>query len=312
MATYNVYLGADLTVVFGARSPEHLREQARLVHRQLLGTDFLARAEAIARLLVRERIDVVGVQEVARWSRSCVRSDGSLGEPQVWCDFLTELLSALDRAGSAYDVHAPNANFNGGSTISDDEAISVVGFNVILVRRDSGVDVTGSRTGDYAATLEIPTGMDDLVLTVPRSWGWVDAVAEGSAFRFVNTHTEAYDEATRNAQREELLHQVGDPGVPVVVVGDFNARPESVGMPASFLDAWVVAGDGGQGPTCGQTAELANTDSRLGERIDYVWVRDAVVAGCRVVGNTDEDRTTVARLWPSDHACVVCDVRLPP
>lgn len=311
VATYNVYLGADLTLVFGAQSPEHLREQALLVHRQLLGTDFPARAEAIARLLVRERVDVVGLQEVARWSRSSLGPDGSPLEPEVWCDFLTELLATLERSGTPYDAHAANANFHGGAAISDDEAMSVLGFNVILVRRDSGVEVTGSRTGGYAATLGIPTGMDELVLNIPRSWGWVDAVVDGSAFRFVNTHTEAYDERTRNAQRDELLHGVGDPGMPVVVVGDFNSRPETVGMPESFQDAWVVAGDGGPGHTCGQAADLANVESLLGDRIDYVWVRDAGVESCRVVGDVDADRTTGASVWPSDHACVVCDLRLP-
>lgn len=186
----------------------------------------------------------------------------------------------------------------------------MLGFNVILVRCDAGIEVRGWRTGDYAATLDVPTGIDDLVLTISRSWGWVDAVADGCAFRFVTTHTEAFDAPTRNAQRDELLREVGDPDMPVVVVGDFNSRPESVGMPASFQDAWLLGGDGGPGHTCGQSADLANTHSLLAERIDYVWVRDAEVEGCQVVGDVDADRTPGASLWPSDHACVVCDVQL--
>ena len=44
------------------------------------------------------------------------------------------------------------------------------------------------RTGSYSVTLDIGTGMEGLVLNVPRSWGWVDAVVDGSRFRFVNTH----------------------------------------------------------------------------------------------------------------------------
>ena len=310
VATYNIYLGADLTLVFGAQDPAHLIRQARLVHQQLLATDFPARAEAIARLLARERVDLVGLQEVAQWSRSRVGPDARSGPDEVWCDFLPELLAALGRAGAPYDAHAVNANFQGGSAVSADEAMSVLGFNVVLVRRDSAVTVTGSMTGDFAASLDVATGVDDLVLPVRRSWGWVDLTVGGVAFRFVNTHTEAYDEHTRNAQRDELLDVVGDRVVPVVVAGDFNATAGSVGMPSDFQDAWAVAGDGGPGHTCGQAADLANPRSLLGERIDYVWVRDAEVRSCRVVGDREADRTTGAGLWPSDHACVVADLRL--
>ena len=310
VATYNVYLGADLTLIFGAASPEHLIERAGLVHRQLLGTDFPARAESIARLVARERIDVLGLQEVARWSRAPITADGVPREAQVWCDFLVELLAALDRSGTPYDAYAANASFRGGAAISATEQMSLLGFNVTLVRRGSGVVVTGSATGEFRARVEIPTGMPELVLTVPRSWGSVDLAAGDQRFRFVNTHTEAYDAPVRDAQRDELLQVVGPDGPPVVVVGDFNAGPDEVGMPANFQDAWAVVGDGGPGHTCGQAADLANLDSRLGERIDYVWVRGAGIDACRVVGDTESDRTTAARLWPSDHACVLADIRL--
>ena len=310
VVTYNVYLGADLTLIFGAQSTTHLLEQSQLVYQQLVGTDFPSRAEAIARLIVRERIDVIGLQEVARWSMSSLRRDGSPGEPVLWCDFLTELLHALGCLGMPYDAHGANSNFHGGSAISAEEAMSVLGYNVILVRRDSGVEVTGSATGDFKASLDIATGMDDLVLNIPRSWGWVDATVDGAAFRFVNTHTEAYDADIRNAQRDELLREVGDPATPVVIVGDFNSGPDTVGMPPSYTDAWTDAGGEGPGYTCGQAADLANEDSLLAERIDYIWVRDAAVVSCRVIGDIDTDRTHSRRLWPSDHACVMSDLRL--
>ncbi|MGH3330147.1 MAG: endonuclease/exonuclease/phosphatase family protein [Nocardioidaceae bacterium] len=310
VATYNLYLGADLTLVFGVESPDHLLRQAKLVHDQLQATDFASRAVAIAALLEREQVDVVGLQEVARWSNARLGPDGNAGEAEVCCDFLEELLAALERAGAPYDAHAPNANFNGGAPISGDEAMSVVGHNVILVRRGSGVEVTATSTGDYATLLEIPTGMRELVLEVGRGWGWVDGVVDGLPFRFVNTHTEAYDEHTRNAQRDELLAAIGDPGIPVVIAGDFNARPESVGMPPEYRDAWVAGRGEGERHTCCQGADLANPESALRERIDYLWVRGAEVRSCRVVGNTATDRTAGTNLWPSDHACVLADVSL--
>ena len=57
--------------------------------------------------------------------------------------------------------------------------------------------------------------------------------------------------------------------------------------------------------TCGQGPVLDNPVSKLDERIDYVFVRDADVRECRVVGDQPEDRTRPGGLWPSDHAGVV-------
>lgn len=303
VATYNLYLGADLTVVFHASDEDDLAERARVVLDQVVATDFAGRAEVVARLLVEERVDLVGLQEVARWSR-----DTGGGEPVVWLDFLDELLGAMARHGAAYDVHACTENFRGGARVAGSTAMSVLGHNVVLVRRGSGVEVVGERTGDFSRTLDIVTPMPGLVLNVARSWGWVDAEVDGRPFRFVNTHLEAWDAEVRAAQREELLATIGDPGVPVVVVGDFNAEPSTVGMPREYVDAWAVAGEG-DGLTCGQAADLTGAGS-LGQRIDYVFVRGARVERGWVVGHREQDRTA-SGLWPSDHAGVVAELRIP-
>jgi len=47
------------------------------------------------------------------------------------------------------------------------------------------------------------------------------------------------------------------------------------------------------------------------ERIDYVFVRDADVRRTWTIGDRQDDRSTPHRLWPSDHAGVVADLRLP-
>jgi len=282
VASYNLYLGADLTLVFGASSAEHLTRQARLAHAELRATDFAQRAAAVARVLVRERVDVVGLQEVARWTASSL----SHGAPEVRLDFLPMLLAAAEAEGASYAGHAVNANFEGGARVGAEESISVLGRNVVLVRRGSGVEVEVERTGGFGAAWSVPTGTSDLAVTVRRGWGWVDAALEGRPFRFVNTHLEAYDESVRAAQRDELLAAVGDPGRPVVLAGDFNAVPERVAVPAPYRDAWAVAGEPGLGHTC-----------------------DAEVTACRVVGDRPADRTP-SGLWPSDHAGVVAELRL--
>lgn len=308
VATYNVYLGADLSLVFGATSEEDLVRRARTVYDQMRGTDFPGRARAIAGVLAREKVDVVALQEVSLWARSSASRDVSQ-PPVVWCDFLDELTEALSEAGQPYSVHAANVNFSGSVTVAEEESMSVAGHNVTLVRRDSGVEVSGWETGDYRATLEVAAPMEGLRFRVPRSWGRVDAAVDGAPFCFVNTHTEAYDARIRDAQRDELLDAVGDPGVPVVVAGDFNAPPEAVGMPGQYVDAWTAAGNVDPGYTVGQAADLTNEDSRLAARIDYLWVRGATVEACWRGGHRPEDRTERG-LWPSDHACVVADVLL--
>jgi hypothetical protein len=51
VATYNLYLGADLTPLFAASSPEELVQRAGQVYANVVKTDFPSRATAIAELL---------------------------------------------------------------------------------------------------------------------------------------------------------------------------------------------------------------------------------------------------------------------
>jgi endonuclease/exonuclease/phosphatase family metal-dependent hydrolase len=311
LATYNLYLGADLSRLFDARDPDELAARSTEVRAQLEATRFAERAGAVAALLARERPDVVGLQEVSRWTCAPLREDGSAGDERVVVDFLPELLGALQRVGCRYEPFAVNTNFSGALPVGD-EWVAVQGANVTLVRADSGVRVGAERVGGFAAGHRVGTGLDGVAFPVARSWGLLELGMSGRPLWFVNTHTEAYDGRTRDAQRDELLHIVGDPGLPVVVAGDLNATPEQVGMPPGYADAWSVAGgDPAGGFTCGQAAGLANPRSALSERIDYLFVRGASVSACRVVGDRPEDRSHPHGLWPSDHACVVADVVLP-
>jgi hypothetical protein len=305
VATYNVYLGADLALLFAASTLDELTHRATLVQEQLAATDFAQRACAIAGLLVREGVDVVGLQELSRWGSAPILPDGAIGPDEPLVEFLPLLLDACAAEGAAYDVHAVNENFAGGLPVGD-RWMSILGANAVLVRRDGSFTVTDERTGTFDAALEMPTGIDGVTFPILRSWGAVDGTVDGRPVQFVVTHTEAYDPVPRDAQRDELVAAIDDPGCPVVVVGDFNARPEAVGMPAPYVDAWRAAGnDPAGGFTCGQGAVLDNPVSKLDERIDYVFVRDADVLDCRVVGDQPEDRSCPGGLWPSDHAGVV-------
>jgi endonuclease/exonuclease/phosphatase family metal-dependent hydrolase len=308
VATYNLYLGADLSVLFDVASLDQLAATVTLVRDQLEQTRFEERAHAVAALLAREGPDLVGLQEVTRWTLTDQQPDGSLGPEHALVDFLPTLMAALAAAGCSYDVQVANENFSGAMPVAGDAWLSVAGANVTLVR--SGIEVLDAASATFGQSLDLVTRLEGLSFPVVRSWGRVDLLVDGEPVRFVNTHTEAWDGPIREAQRDELLALNGDVDGPVVIVGDFNATPDLVGMPGEWTDAWTRGG--GDGYTCGQAGGLDNEQSRLHERIDYVWVRGATVTGARVIGDQQADRTTPHRLWPSDHAGVVADVELRP
>jgi endonuclease/exonuclease/phosphatase family metal-dependent hydrolase len=306
VATYNLYLGADLSLVFGLDDEAALRERTAVVHGQLLATRFSDRARALAALLTRERPDLVGLQEVTTWTRA----------ERVWCDFLAELVAALEDRGEPYHAHAVNPTFTGRGVVVDDtgrvEEMALTGGNAVLRRAASPWRVTDEGTASYDVELQVPTVAGTLV-PIGRGWGWVEVGRSGRRVLVVSTHLEAYDARVRAAQRDALLGWMEPRAAgnrTAVVLGDLNATPGLVGMPAGWTDAWVAAGSG-PGHTCCQDPDLANPATRLHERIDYVFVRGVAVRAARVVGDRPEDRTAAkdgARLWPSDHAAVVADV----
>ncbi len=303
VATYNLYLGADLSLLFRVADLDALARQVGVVRAQLDATRFDERADAVAALLSRERPDLVGLQEVSRWV-----STGPDGEEHVLADFLSTLLEALETAGCPYDAHARTAAFGGSMPVSGTDWVSLSGANVTLVRRGGPVRVLGEATGTFATGYRVVTGIDGVTFPIQRGWSRLDVRVDGRPLRFVNTHTEAYDGPVRDKQRDEVLAATDDADVPVVLVGDLNAGPDTVGMPAGWTDAWTRGT--GDGFTNGQAADLANETSTLRERIDYVWVRGGEVLSAWVVGDRPEDRTSPHHLWPSDHAGVVADLDL--
>lgn len=302
VATYNLYLGADLGLLLGDVSADQLVELTAEVLRQLEVTAFPGRAEAVARLIVRERIDLVGLQEVCTW-----HSDDRL----MW-DCAEELLAALAALGEPYDVVVSQLSFGGSGTVEKGGrpvTMRLEGRNMILRRRGSAVTVQDTSWGLFDERLSTRL-LDAVDVTIGRGWCAARCVVEGAEtpFTFVDTHTEAYAPAARDSQRTELVEALpADPRL--VLVGDFNAVPDQVGMPPELRDAWLEAGnaDDGSGATCCQGGDLRDERSRLAERIDYVWVRGLEVQECTRFGAELQDRTE-SGLWPSDHAGVAATV----
>lgn len=306
VGTYNLYLGADLSLVLGDRTPEELRRNAEVVRRQLEATAFPDRVDALARVIARQRLDLLGVQELCIW-----RVDGEL----LW-DYTALLLDALGRQGAPYELVADLPTFRGQGALDGEGTaveLALEGRNAILRRRDSAVAVVEATVGVFegAFTTSVLGGRQ---ITLTRGWCAAHCAVEGgtqAGFRFAVTHTEAYDEEARNRQRDELVTALSDGREPLAVVGDFNATPDTVAMPDGLVDAWTAAGhltDDPRGRTFGHAGDLRNEECTMRERIDYVWVRGMEVTGCRTFGVAPGDRSA-SGLWPSDHAGVAADLR---
>lgn len=111
-------------------------------------------------------------------------------------------------------------------------------------------------------------------------------------------------------------------GFPPVLVGDFNAEPDSAevryvrglqslaGRSVCFVDAWRSAGDGGPGITWSNANPWARLEREPDRRIDYVFAGLPPRSGlgqlldCRVVCNDESEG-----VWPSDHYGVYAELR---
>ncbi|MEE9606910.1 MAG: endonuclease/exonuclease/phosphatase family protein [Myxococcota bacterium] len=114
-------------------------------------------------------------------------------------------------------------------------------------------------------------------------------------------------------------------GFPPILVGDFNAEPDSAeiryvtglqslaGGSVAFLDAWRMSGDGGSGFSWSNENRYARSALEPDRRIDYVFAgfpqRNGLgqITHCRVVCNDERDG-----VWPTDHYGVYAELRVEP
>lgn len=314
--TRNLFLGADLSAAYEAlSSPDGLARVPEVVADIFnptppLGlvqrTDFPLRAGALADEIATARPDLIGLQEAALW-----RTAEPTGTVAVH-DHLAMLEQEIVRRGLHY--RRAVVIDNGAAELPSGRGITVGLTNrgAILVR--DGVEVSGVRTAGYLATLPVATPLGTFPLT--RGWGSVDASLDGCTLRFITTHLEVANSPVakdiQSRQVDELLTGPAETSLPVVIAGDFNARP---GRPtyrklrdAGFDDAWTAANpDGPPGNTCCHDVSLADPASRPGRRIDLILTRGGLSARRAIVVGADAGDFAFG-LWPSDHAGVVADL----
>jgi endonuclease/exonuclease/phosphatase family metal-dependent hydrolase len=317
VATYNLYLGADLAPLFG-KSGSELVAAASAAWAHVQATDFHERAESIAELIAEERPHLVGLQEVSLWETAPLADPTTLTTEY---DFLQILLEELAERGAPYEAEAVNAHFTGSLPISADTLVRLTQRNAIIARSDLDEDrfeVTNPDEGNFA--LGLPLTIGGQPVTLHRGWATVDVQYRGKWIRFANTHLEAYSGVIRRIQALELVGILATSPYDVVLVGDLNSHRDFVGdswqilSAAGYLDVWTETMPGLPGYTATFGDDLMGPPSELDHTVDYVMrssgaTLDGVDGLGEVLGDELADRTD-AGLWPSDHAGVAATVRI--
>ncbi len=329
--TQNLYLGSSLAPALEAKSPGEFVEAVARIYATVQYTDFPARAEAIADEIQATEPDLVGLQEVTKWTT------GGLNPPPGY-DFLAILQGDLEARGLDYSVAAvannadigpaPLALLEQGCVKPGPEITCTVRLqdrDVILVNDDTpGLTWGNPQSGHYTAqqVVESPVGP----LSFDRGWAGIDARLKGQPFRFVDTHLETEESpAVQEAQAAEFLAGPGKGGT-IVVTGDFNSAADGsttdtyaqLTAPGKFRDSWDEALLG-PGSSCCQESDtpplapgaLNNPVSTLRTRIDLILSRGAARSNgdeAELIGDTPFQASPP--FWPSDHAGVVSVLHL--
>ncbi len=329
---YNLYLGANLGPIFQAPA-EQVPMAIYLAWVELQQTDFPARAGAIANQIAKVQPDLLGIEEVARWS---VSPDYTYGAPPtqpfaVQYDFLQTLLDSLAARGLVYtapavdatsDVTVPVLTGVNGDGVPTGVLVNFQDRDAVLVR--AGVAFGDPQHGVYQAA--VPVVLGENTLYIRNGWSSVRASSGGRSFRFLVTHLNAEAGVVNGLQAGELLSVVQGETDPVILAGDFNTGPGVAPdfadayrafARAGFADLWLQRRPADPGLTNGPNDGVGYLDESgalvpwpsldFRTRVDLVLVRDPLgppqPVHAATFGYLPGDRTA-SGLWPSDHAAV--------
>ena len=317
VATYNLYLGANLSPLFGKSGPELVAAAAEAwAHVQ--ATDFRERAKALATLIAAEHPHLVGLQEVSLWKTAPLTNPAAL---TTRYDFLQLLLDELAARGAPYEAAAVNTHFSAFLPVSGTEGVRWTQRNAVIARTDLEDEVfvvTNAQQANFAVTLPLPIGGG--TIQFPRGWASVDVQFRGKWFRFVTTHPEAFSVAIRKLQAQELVGILAASPYDVLLAADLNSHRDFAGdswqilSAAGYTDVWSETMPGVPGSTASFGDDLTGPPSELDHTVDYVMrSTDATLDGVdglgEVIGDEVTDQTATG-LWPSDHAGVAVTVRI--
>lgn len=335
--TRNLYLGADLGPAINSTSTNDFIEANGGIVRQVEATNFPVRAKGLAKEILSNEPDLVGLQEVALW-REAAPTLGPVfsGKPEatkIKYDFLALLLAQLNKGKTLYrpvvvqnefDFEAPanangipgdgpggtgllaNAEVNGRLTMRD----------VILARVGSGVVTSNPKSGNFSHLLIVKVaGSKEIAVT--RGWTGVDAKVRGSKpFHFVNTHLEAFDnEAEYPSIRAQQAAELVAPGgratskLPVVLVGDLNSDVKTEVKPGDGQAYRVIAKAGFRKRATSKPTGCcidSSYDLRTGSNKEMSHKVDHILTDApkqiKLISSAVTGRSKANGYWDSDHA----------
>ncbi len=273
--TQNLYLGSSLGPALEAQTPEAFIEAVAQIYATVQYTNFPARAEAIADEIEEKGPDLIGLQEVTKWTTEGLN-------PPPGYDFLASCEGDLEARGLHYTAASISHNANIGpaplvfpeSTCPVVEgpqftcAVTLEDRDVILVNDETpGLTWSNPQSGQYAAqqTIASPVGP----LSFDRGWASIDATLKHLPFRFVDTHLETEESPlVQQEQAAEFLAGPGNGGT-IVATGDFNSASDGstttsyaqLTAPGKFRDSWNEA-QLGPGNSCCQESNAIRSSRR--------------------------------------------------
>ena len=335
--TRNLYLGADLTPAIQSSSTAEFIEANGGIYRQLEATNFPVRAKGLAKEILQNEPDLVGLQEVALW-RTAPPSLGPVfsGRPEattVKYDFLQLLLAQLNKKKALYkpvvvqdefDFEAP-ADANGvpgdgpggtGLLANAETNARLTMRDVILKRLRAGVVTSNPKSGNFSHLLVVKVA-GSKEISVTRGWTSVDAKVRGSKkFHFVNTHLEAFDnEAEYPSVRAQQASELVAPGgpatskLPVILLGDLNSDVKTEVKPGDGQAYRVMvqagfrerAADKPTGCCIDSSYDLkTGSNAEMNHKVDHIMTsspKQVKLLDSRVTG-----RSKANGYWDSDHA----------
>jgi len=262
--TQNQYLGADLTPIVTATSPEDFNDAVIAALSAIASNNFPERAAALAESVADKSPHLVGLQEVYKFE--CIDFGSGLCSTfhGAFNDHLTVMLDALAAHGANYVVAAEVQNltlpaagfpfpglpvFLNADPIPD-IFIKVIDRDVILARADvvaQAVPYACARPSLDGCNFDTFATADTLAgpIIIERGFVGVDANVGGQVYRFINTHLEVQFPAPlalapmiQAGQATELLvtlaFQPAAPDSRLIVVGDINSSPADPVFPGPF------------------------------------------------------------------------------
>lgn len=232
--TRNLYLGADLSPALQSTTIGGAVDAGYQIEQQVHHTQFpTVRAALLAKEILKQKPDVVGLQEGAWWRTGPYDLSAVTSGPKATQtdpaggDFLTDLLTQLNKKGKKgkkakpirykiasveqeFDFELPVNQGSGGlgacPAQCHNERLTM--RDAILVRKGAGIKLSNAQGGHFNTLLRAKVG-GVLNVDVTRGWAAANVKAHGRKVHVVDSHLEAFDSQASNAGSDGLTYPKG-------------------------------------------------------------------------------------------------------